>query len=199
MRRLLVILLVLGICLVGATQLAFATDTAGSPRGMATGRFLDKLPEETREQVKSIMEEYQGKMTALRNEMREAIAPYIPEEWKEQLANRKDRAPFFFEKRMMLGRCLEELPEETREQVKSIIAEYQNKLAPLYEEMKACWESGDEEGLKEVRSQILALRQEMQEKIAPYIPEEWKEQYNNREPGMCNTYRFKGRGWKGAF
>ena len=200
MRKVLVILLVLGICLVGAIQFAFATGTAGSPRGTAPGRFLDKLPEEIRAQVESIIKEYQDKMAALREEMREKIAPYVPEELKEQFENWEPGAAMF-PPRMVLDRFLDKLPEETRAQVESIIKEYQDKMAALHDEMKAYRESGDQENLMKLRDEMLELKQEMREKIASYIPEDLKEQFENWEPGMRHTNRFEGRsfkhGWKG--
>jgi hypothetical protein len=135
-RKLLVTLLVLGICILGATQLAFATGTTRSPRGTAPDCFLNLLPEETREQVESIIKDYHDKMTA------------------------------------------------------------------LHDEMQAYRESGDKENLMEIRDEMWELKQEMREAITPYVPEEFKEQYANREPGMRHTNRCEGRsfkhGWKGS-
>lgn len=200
MRKTLLIILVIGACLLGATQLVFATGAAGYLRGTApTFRLLENLPEDTREEVESIITEYQDKIAALRDEMREKIAPYIPEELKEQFENWEPGATMF-PPRMALNRLLDKLPEETREEVERIIQQYQDKITALHEEMKACKESGDKEGLEKLRDEMLTLKQEMQEKIAPYLPEDLKEQFENCEPGS-HTNRFEARsfkhGWKG--
>ncbi len=114
MRKIIVFSLVLSICLLGVTQLAFAAEAAVSPGGSQRTCFLDLLPDDTREQVESIIEEYYEKMMALREKMQDyrisgdrdklaearegiwdlkqerqdAIAPYIPEDYREEFASR---------------------------------------------------------------------------------------------------------------
>ena len=113
MRKVIVLFLILGICFLGASQLVFAAGNVTAPQGAAVRPcFLDMLSEENRVQVEKIIQEYHDKMIILREKMqsfrvsgdreklqevrdevwevkeqkREAIAPYIPEDLQEQFA-----------------------------------------------------------------------------------------------------------------
>ena len=114
MRKLIVFSLVLAICLLGATQLAFATEAAVSPGGPQRACFLDLLDDDTRAKVEEVIQEYYEKMMALRDQMqqfriegdrnglvetreeiwdlkeerRESIAEVLPEEYRDDYLGR---------------------------------------------------------------------------------------------------------------
>ena len=173
MRKIFLITLVLAIALLGASTFAFANDRAVFlwPRSLG---FLADLPQETRQEVEKIIADYQEKMAALREEMREKIAPYIPEDLSKQYEN-----CYFPGAMFSLGRgaCRfwQELPEEKRLEVESIMEEYLEQIAALQEEISAARESGNKELLEELYVELRELKQKWREKIASYLPEEWKE------------------------
>ena len=72
MRKLIVFSLVLAICLLGVTQLAFAAEAAVSPGGSQRACFLDLLDEDTRAKVEEVIQEYYEKMIALRERMQQS-------------------------------------------------------------------------------------------------------------------------------
>jgi hypothetical protein len=113
MRKRIAALVLVGLLLLAGTQVALATDGAGNGRGNPC--FLDLLPEDARLQAEAVLSEFRAKMTALReriaayrgtgdregmgevreemwqikNEVREQIAPLLPEEYRDRYMNRE--------------------------------------------------------------------------------------------------------------
>ena len=89
------------------------------------------------------------------------------------------------------------LPEETRLQVKEILAEFRTEMAALRAQIAQQRESGDRDGLAELRNQGRELKQEMREEIAALLPEEYREQYLNRKHKHCRRYQPANRPARG--
>ncbi len=121
MRRTVVVVLVVALLVIGASQVALAFGPGIGPRaGGENGCWLETLSEEAREQVAAVRESFRETIVALKEkmwslrdegnvdearavreemweakeEMREEIAPYLPDDFQEHMENRGPRKSF---------------------------------------------------------------------------------------------------------
>ncbi len=94
---------------------------------------------------------------------------------------------FHFERGPCAAPWVNEISEETREQIQSIRDNFWEQMKELREIIWGYRNAGDLENLREAQEERQQLREEMHEEISEHLPEEYRERIEDMGPGKRNS------------